>query len=167
MKTRDLIILLIIASNFIYAQKSDFTGTWQVHDTLIAAGMGDTYRFYNDDVFIFDFGEFNYNAYFSSVMGKYKIVDKYIVFETKETSEYSGCEISFGGDADYNSWCTTGGKLITKKLAATKSDTVTVQLSPDKKVLTIAGLAFYKISNDPNAERDDYRIPKYFTKPKK
>jgi translation initiation factor IF-1 len=135
-------------------------------DTLIAAGMKDVYRFYSDGTFIFDFGEFNYNSCFSSIMGKYKIDSKCIIFEVEETSEYINQKVTFGGDADYNSWCSSSGKLIRKKIKVIESDTVSVEVSQDKKTINIAGLVYYKISDDPNAERSQFRILKHVTKPK-
>lgn len=160
MAIRKLIIFLIFISGFIYAQNSVLIGTWQVQDTLIAAGMGDTYRFYNDGRFNFDFGSFNYNARFINVSGTYFIQGKYMTFEVDRTVESKGGEISFGDDeSDYNSWTIVNDKYTVTKLNKKKLFRVTYKLSDNKKKLTIAGLQYFKISNDPAAERDKHRFP--------
>jgi hypothetical protein len=156
-----LLVLIITACN-IYAQETDLIGTWQIHDTLIKAGMGDTYRFYKNGSFNFDFGSFNFNARFINISGKYLIKSKTLTFEVEKMVESKGGEISFGdNETDYNSWTIVGDKYETKKLSNNKIFNVSYKLSQDKKILTIDDELYYRISNSPNAERDTVRFPLY------
>lgn len=132
-----------------------------MRDTLIAAGMNDAYRFYKDGKFNFDFGSFNYNERYVNISGTFIISGNEVTFEVNKTVELIGGEISFGDDeSDYNSWTIANQKVIVSKLSKKATFTVNYELSDDKKILIIAGLPYYKISSDPNAERDMYRFPK-------
>ena len=144
----------------VFAQKSALVGTWQIHDTLISAGMGDTYRFYPNGAFNYDFGAFNFNSRLININGRYKINGDTIFYEVEKLTESKQGEISFGDEgSDYNNWTIIKDKYITTKLNVKKTFTTIFKLSLNKKTLTIEGVTFYKISSNPNAERDKIRFP--------
>lgn len=154
-----LIIVFVIQYNF--PQSTRIIGTWQINDSLVASGMADTYRFYDDGMFNFDFSAFNYNARFINISGKYTVTNDKITFCIDKIVESRGGEISFGDhSSDYNNWAIVNDKYISSKMKKIKSFTVKYNLSQNKNVLNIDGLLFYLVSKNPNEFRDSFRFPK-------
>jgi len=160
-----LTILVFVDLSFSQIEKNTFNtsnltnaeiiGVWQENDSLLASGLDNVYRFYNDSTFSFDVG-YGYLTRLLSLRGKYLINKNTLNLTVTETIESEGGEISFGdNNSDELRWMYVNdhGKRLRQQKPKTFSIPLSFKLSEIKEIsyIKIAYQKYYKISKDPHA----------------
>lgn len=149
-----LIIMLLVYSATVFCQPK-IVGTWQENDTLVAAGLKDTYRFFDNGNFEFWVSTFNYLSKLQKLNGQYKIESDIIVLNVKNIVEIVDGELSFGDEStDYNNWTFINSRILSKNLIKPKIFKVKFDHFEKSNIIKIDYKEFYKISDDPKAYED-------------
>lgn len=144
----------LVSQNVAGTQKLHLVGVWQVDDSVIAAGLGDAYRFYPDSTFSFEVSSFNMVSRLKSVFGSYRVRDTTLVLRVKGIVEYKGGTFGYGDD-DY--WQFFGVK--TKRENVKLPDmffTIKVLAKNGREAtrIRINTHQYYRISDNPNAFKE-------------
>lgn len=146
-----IILLLFIYSSIVFCQ-TKIVGTWQATDTLVAAGLKDSYRFFSNGNFEYRVSTFNNLSKLNCIQGQYKIESNNLIFVVKKIVEIVDGELSFGDEStDYNNWTYINNRLVDINLIAPKIFKVKFDYSLKFKCIKIDYKEFFKISDDPSA----------------
>lgn len=139
----------------IYQSKAQsLVGVWQRDTNCILGKHLDTYCFFSDGTFRFNSDENNSLRRVLSIGGKYKIVNKQLVFVVKYTIERVGGVLERDTLATQcGSWSIKGGvikKMMLRKTIVEKADLDRTVNSKSGKYLLIDMRKYFKISNNPD-----------------
>lgn len=146
-----IILLLFIYSSIVFCQ-TKIVGTWQAADTLVAAGLKDSYRFFSNGNFEYRVSTFNNLSKLSCIKGEYKIEYNNIIFTVKKIVELIDGELSFGDEStDFNNWDYINEREVDVSLIKPKIFKVRFDYLVKSKSIKIDYKEFFKLSDDPKA----------------
>ena len=127
-------------------------GVWQYETSGMASGWDDSYQFFEDGKFIFNFSQMvNKGTRIIQVLGNYRFSNDTLYFVAKTTSELVGGHIKRGRpDCE---WLIEGGKResIEEKQPIEEFALISKCKSKTESAdcITIDGVPFYKVSSNP------------------
>lgn len=136
--------------------ENDLVGVWQEQDSIVAAGLKDSYRFFQDKNFIFETSRFNYVSRLNKIQGKYRLKENILFLKIEKITENLGGILCFG-DNNYWEFENESTKTYQNNDCGEIDFDISIILGKNKeiKMIKINNINFYKISSNPNEFRDD------------
>lgn len=158
MKTK-FIFLFILFVSVAYSQSEDniisqdsLLGIWQADNNLLAAGLADTYEFWEDNTFRFNFNSMRCGLRrLWNILGSYQLLKDEIILRITATSESVGGHIEEAGTEEGES----GFQIIGDRMKIIKQNEPSIlhfklnRSDTPNMSLKINGRIFYKLRFDP------------------
>jgi hypothetical protein len=126
-------------------------GIWQADTTLDGAAWLDSYQFYSNNNFVFNFNEYNSNKRILRLSGTYKLVNDTILFVVKKIYVLEGGVLERGSPAWENEWLFDNPQIkevkIERKFYAPIKK---LKNNSNYPCVLIEFRKYFKLNNDPN-----------------
>ena len=156
-KYRIFLILLIITYQSNLFSKGDtlfnIVGIWQLNDSLIASGLNETFFFFKNGKFIYNFSENNHTSETLGFEGEYKIINDTLYLYIKIEKKCIGEFVLGDNNCGEPFWVLECKKQIKIKVKNKQNHAIKIEFMNEKKknnkIIVLNGNDFYKLRDNP------------------
>jgi len=153
MKFIKLSVIVFFISSYSLSQDIKLSGIWQINSSEINSGWLDSYQFYDNGKFIFNFNQNNSQNRIISFGGYYQLNDENITLFTEYSKEIIGGKLIRSLTQGGSGWEIAGGKVEIIKYHDRIVSNLSIKKCDDSKqipCLYFDNVIYYKLENDPD-----------------